>query len=247
MSLSALNQSASTISNASGTLFCTSRAQIACRAASNWRRLAMPVRPSCIDSACSLRLAGFQFAHDARQVDGAGDLRGDRVEHRAGIRGEEIGLRAFDVEHAMQAAAVADRHQVFGTHFAVAGQVIRVAADIADQLRNAGARATPGRTLADRPVVGRLQHVEGEFAGPDLVDEMRAGLVEQDDAGERHRHALDQAIDDPPQHGFEVFAFVRFARDPCQQFGQARAAVARVLLGPGQAGCVGAQVVDRRL
>jgi hypothetical protein len=55
--------------------------------------------------------------------------------------------RAFDVEHAVQARAMADGHQVFRAHRGVAGQVIGIAVDVGDELRLAGACAAAGGAM----------------------------------------------------------------------------------------------------
>ena len=95
-----------------------------------------------------LAVGDLEFAGHAREVDRAGDLVGDRIEHRADIGGEEIRVPALDVEHAVQALAMADRHQVFGTHRAVAGDVVGIVLDVDDQLRLARCARSGRRRLS---------------------------------------------------------------------------------------------------
>ena len=117
---------------------------------------------------------------------------------------------------------MADRHQVFRTHLRIAGHVVRIGFDIGDQLRLARARAAARGADAHRPTVRELGRIQVEVAGPDFLHEVRAVVVEQDDAGDGDRQVAHQAIHDAPQHGLEVLALQRFARDLGEQARQAR-------------------------
>jgi hypothetical protein len=146
-----------------------------------------------------LAVGGFEFGDHARKMDGAGDLRRDRIEHRARLRVEEIRPRAFDVEHAVQALAMADGHQVLGAHGGVARHVVRIAVDIVDQLGLAGPRAAAGGANAHGPAVREFRWIQIQVACPDFLDEVRAVVVEQDDAGDGDRQVAHQAFDDAAQ------------------------------------------------
>lgn len=161
----------------------------------------------------------LQFGDHARKVDRAGDLVGDGVEHRPHVGREEIPVGALDVEHAMQAVAVADRHQVFRAHRLVAGNIVGIVPDILHQLRLPRAGAASGDPDGHRPwQPGRPGEVEIAF--PDFLHEMRAFVVEQDDAGDRHRQVAPQAAHDAPQRILQVLALQRFVRDAREDRGQ---------------------------
>src|SRR5690348_11155277 len=178
-----------------------------------------------------LAIGQLQFAHYARQVDRAGDLQRDGVERGANLGREEIRMCAFEVEHTVQTFPMPDRYQIFRFHLTVAGYIIRIGPDIADELGHATARAAARDTDRHRPRHPAWK-CEIDPARPDLLHEMAALVVEQDDADDRDRQAPRHAIDDAFQHRFQRIALHGLHRYLRKDLGEHRAPTRLVALAP---------------